>query len=498
MMSWIEALVVLLGVITAISPLRSGIELSPDSVNFVVAAQNLMEHGRFFVFSNWPSHSLLPVVEPFTDFPPGYSLYLLPFLLVFKEPFLAAAVAHAVTIVALFSALVFLFRSLGWPPFLRITGYLVVSVFSTYPILFAHYWTEPLFIASTLMVGACMIRSCRTDKRSLWYWAAAFAFMASSLKIIGAFNLAWFVIPVLRSHHGRRSRSVLAIAACSAPSILWFGRNLFQYGTISHSHLLRALDLNDTLLRPLNFLTDELLRISGPVWPSFVVLAGVVTCIVLPFWTRTGPWTERIATPQGLLVLAVCVHFVGIWALSLVTFFSLLDDRLLSPSITLGMIATLNGIHLVTQGRPRAVRIALLVPPLLFLLNAHHTTRPPSPINSRTFTIPPEAMAWDDIRMRGVLDGASHFYSDRDFRHQLYARIPQRILWDTTILGDEQRIHDLLRTGDRPFFVMHEGSDELQALDSGLARSGIELERTTYPDAGLVVYTLPPSDHRPQ
>ena len=498
MMPWIEALVVLLCTITAISPLRGGIDLSPDSVNFVVAAQNLMEHGHFFVYTNWPSHSILPEVEPFTDFPPGYSLYLIPFLAWFREPYLASAWAHATTILAFFGALSFLFHGLRWHVLLRMAGYLTVTVFTTYPVLYAHYWTEPLFIACTLAVGGCIIRTFRSHDRRPWYWAAAFAFLASTLKIIGVFNLAWFAIPLLRTHHGRTQRAVLAVAACTAPVLIWFARNLLTYGTVSHSHLMGAPDLNDTLLRPIVFLLHDLFRISGPLWPSYLVLLVAVTCFVLPLRRMTGPAIARIATVHGMLLLATCVHLGGIWLLSLVTFFSILDDRLLSPSITLGMIAILNGIHLLSLGQRWWVRTILLLMPFLFLGLSRHTTRLSSPFQMRTFHVPPEAAAWEDIQASGMVDRASHFYSDRDFRHQLYARIPQRILWDTTNVGDEQRIRELLRTGDHPFFVMHEASDELKALEAGLAGSSIELERTIHPEAGLVVYTMPPSTHRQQ
>jgi hypothetical protein len=42
----------------------------------VVAAQELVQHGDLIVFSNWPSGTMVPEIEPFTVYPPGYSFFL--------------------------------------------------------------------------------------------------------------------------------------------------------------------------------------------------------------------------------------------------------------------------------------------------------------------------------------------------------------------------------------------------------------------------------------
>jgi len=487
----IELATVIACTFTAISPLRSGVDLSLDSVNFVVAAQNLIEHGRFFVFSNWPSHSLLPVEEPFTDFPPGYALYLVPFLLIFKEPYLAATVAHAITIAALFGSIFSLFRTLHWPILLRIAGYLIVSVLTTFPIIYTHYWTEPFFIACTLATGTAMIRRTHREDRRNWYWAAGFAFMASSLKYIGVFNLIWFAIPIMHATAGRVQRTLLALTACTAPVLLWFSRNLLTHGWVSHSHLAHVHGSEYTLARPFYFLIHELLRINERLWPSFVVLLFAVVLTLFPFARMKGRWMQRLATPHGLLTLAALTHFWGLWALSLVTSFSLLDDRLLSPSISLAMVVVLNGIHVSVKERTRPIQRMAVLGPFLFLLVAHHTTRPPSPFNSRNFSPPPEAAAWERIKDAGTLDEASHFYSDKDLRHQLYARIPQRIIWDGKYLSDARSIDALLQIGSRPFFVLHHFTDEARVMEQALDGCRTPLKRTTYPEAGLVVYAIP-------
>jgi hypothetical protein len=477
--------------VTALSPLRSGVKLSADPVNFVVAAQNLLEHGAFFVYSNWPSHSLAPEVEPFTDYPPGYALYLIPFLALFKEPYLAATVAHALAVSCFFLGLGFLARTLRWNILLRIALYLAATVFATFQIIQAAYLTEPLFIACTVSLAACTLRIVRNGEARLWWWAAAFAFVASSLKIIGVFNLIWFVVPVMRTSDRRTRNSIVSVVACWLPVLLWFARNQLMYGQISFSHLLGAVELKYTLLCPIHFFMDQAARIAEPWWPSLLVLLIVLLFMAAPLVLAKGSVRQRLSGPQATLCAAFAMHFFGIWIVSLVAYFSHLDDRLLSPSIMLGMVATLNGINEVSRRVMRSARLPLFLAPYLFLALAWHTATPPSPLAHRTFTIPAEAEAFQRIRRSGIIDGASHFYSDRDYRLQLYARIPQRIIWDTAVVATGEGLEQLLRTGTRPYFLMHVDSPEHEALQRGIATSGLLLDRTFDQASGLVLYTSP-------
>lgn len=477
-----------IALVCALSPLISGVEFSPDSVNFVVAAQNFLEHGEFFVFTNWPSHSLLPEVEPFTDFPPGYSIYLLPFLIILKDPFLAATFAQSMAIVAFFISFHFLMAALGWHPILRIAAFIAITVFSTYPLIYSHYWTEPLFLTCTLAVATCMVHARSKNEVKWWWWAALFAFAGSSLKYIGAFNILWFLIPIASRAEQRVQRSSLAVLACTLPIVLWFVRNELRYGRISFSHLLGEPELVHTLLRPFYFLLEDVLRISDVEVLSVIPLLAFLLLLVWPFWYDRKRFPDRLTSVHGMLVIAALGHSMGIWLLSLVTFFSLLDDRLLAPSITLGMVAALNGINEVVRQRQGVQRILVLSLPFVLLLLAHHTTRPILPWDRPAFAQPPEVSAWLDLRSKRGMDSATHFYSDRDFRHQLYARIPQRILWDVDAI-DHVLIDSLLQTGKAPFFVLHTDQQGSLPLISALEQRELGLQRWEYPQAKLIFFT---------
>ena len=484
----------LVAVVTAVAPLRSGIELSHDAVNYVVAAQELVQHGDLIVFSNWPSGTMVPEIEPFTVYPPGYSFFLAPFLMVIQEPFAAAATAHAFAIVAFFLALAFLFYTLELHPLLRIAGYTTITLLVPYPVSFVHFWTEPLFLACTLSGVGCLIMITKCHKRRLW-WAAGMCFLlASTIKFIGALNVIWFVAPVLVATGRRPRKALFAIVACLLPIILWYARNILVYGSLDRFHWNGTHHLDQTLLRPFYLVTHEVLRIAGSVVPSYGLAVLLILLLGLPLVRLNGTWRQRLCSPHAILVGGFSAHFFGIWILSLVTNFSLLDARLLLPSLTVGIIATLSSVDRLLRSVPKAprwhiLRIALICMPFLFLYKSRFTQRPPFPFNERTFRIPSEAADWELIHAAGFVHGSTHFYSDRDLRHQLFARIPQRILWDTTLITKGKAIDDLMRVGHRPFFVMHRVSDELRAFERGMADQATPLVRTEFPHAGLVTFT---------
>lgn len=428
-----------------------------------------------------------PVVEPYTDHPPGYALYIIPFLAFFGDPLLAAAVAHGMAVALFFVSVAFFFHVLGLPYHLRIAGHLLFALLPTFQLVFGNYWTEPLFMATTLAGGAYTVRACSTSTWMNWWLAAICFFLASSLKIVGVLNLTWFLFPLLVTRQARRSKTILAVLACTLPVLIWFTRNQLRYGRISYSHLLGEPDLADTLLRPLYFFRDEFFAVSIAPWSSPILMIAACALLLMPWMFHRGFWREAWRSTHAQLLYVLLVHFFGLWFLSVVTFFSILDDRLLSPSIALGIITVLHAIQIVPKETSKAVRLALGAAPFVFLLLCGHTARPALASERPSAGPLAIAQAWQEIEALGVLANSSHFYSDRDFRHQLYADRPQRILWDTTSLVQPGAMKALLQKGTDPFFVLHANGPELRAVERAMRSDGVGLERLHHPSSGLVV-----------
>jgi hypothetical protein len=103
---------------------------------------------------------------------------------------------------------------------------------------------------------------------------------------------------------------------------------------------------------------------------------------------------------------------------------------------------------------------------------------------------PVEMALWHELEQVEQARLSSHFYSDRDFLHQIFAGIPQRIFWDTSILRDPQAIRALLMSGHAPFILLRQGSWEDGAVGELMASGQVPLERTTFAQYHFVLYSL--------
>jgi len=481
-----ELVLLTLTICVSLAPLLSEVRLSPDSTNLIVAAQNLVENGEFHVNTNWPSKILSPQVEPFTDYPPGYTLFLVPFLTFAKDPLIAAAWAQACSILVCFVGLAFLLRTIKLPFVLRIGGYLLFAALSNFPLIYSYFWTEPLFLGLSLLGGAFALRM--GLDRSPWFttWLAALCFLfASSIKVIGVFNFAWFLVPLLQ-HRPFQWRLALGMAsACTVPLVIWFARNFVVYGQFSYSHRIGETHLKAELLVPLNVITHDLIPVFDERWTGPFML--IILCVILlapltlPKTAVAKAVTVRERSIHLKLVLVLATHFFGIWVLSLISHFSEMDDRLLSPSIAFAVIAGLSGLQRVGEFSGKVLGAIAYSAPFAFLLTAMHVTIPRIGSAVPDFEYPPEAELWDRIDAEGFSTGASHYYSDRDFRHQIFSPLPHRILWDTTAYGSSQAIRALATTGTRPFFIFDTTSVELDLFERALR---------TDPDAYLIPFSI--------
>lgn len=494
----VEVVVLSLAMYVSVAPLLGEVRLAPDSTNLIVAAQNLVENGEFHVNTNWPSRSLTPKVEPFTDYPPGYTFYLVPFLLLLKDPVLAAAWAQAFSILVCFGGLAFLLHSIKLSLVLRIGGYLLFAVLSNFPLIYSYFLTEPLFLGLSFIGGAfALSMGSDRSKRVTPYLAALCFLLASSIKVIGVFNFAWFLVPLVQQRPFRWRLAIGMAVACTVPLILWFTRNLIVHGQFSFSHRIGEIHIKAKLLVPWNVITHDLLPVFNEHWTGPFVL--IILCVILlapliMFRTAGSYVTKAVSDGERSihlkLVLVLTAQFFGIWALSLVTYFSEMDDRLLSPSIAFAVIAGLSGLQRISEVSSPVGRIIAFSSPFAFLFTAMHVTVPRIPIHGADFAYPPEAELWETIDSLGISAGASHYYSDRNFRHQLFSPLPHRILWDTADYSSLKAIRVLATTGTRPFIVFDTTSAELELFEH-VWRTDPEPSIKPIPIKGFVVYYAP-------
>lgn len=533
----------------SIARFLSVLVINPDSTGYITAAQNLIHTGHMFEFANSPSWSLLPAIEPYTEQPPGFPLFLVPFLLIFKGPVAAAAVAQSFAILIFYSAVYALTIDLEAGPFFQVLCALVFTLFWPLQAVFSTAESETLFIALSFLTVHFIVAS-RFSPKIRYYWLAALlcAAAATLTRTVGALMLLVFVLASWRQAKSRWILMALSVIFVVGPWVAWSLRNKILYGSISMTHVVNDHIAFEKLFPELVFLLDLVSRnafvilfmiifvvlclsapLIGPVYPwirqirfsfnhfkihpltillsllgltvTFVSLAAdrlgfggdpeiglkqvAIACLgiviaLLPWWRRTNissyihAWkmnydrnrlnTRPMAT-FGLLFLAGLSHFWGITGLSLVTPFSALETRLLSPSLALLLFSGLAGMYFLLRLVPGKIYLAsiyIIAFSLILLSPFFVTTGLPFQPGIR---IPPEQALWKEIYALPGISKATHFYSDYNFTHQIFGNRPQRIILDVDQIASPGFLSRIMATGQCPFVIVNQGDKMSQLMD---------------------------------
>jgi hypothetical protein len=543
----------------AISVIRalSTFSLSPDSTGYIAAAENLIRTGDLVSNSNSPSWTLEPVSEPYTEQPPGMPYFLVPFLLVLKEPFVGAAAAQASAIILFFVAVYALTNDLQVEPFFQVSCALAFTLFRPLQLIFSYFWSETLFIALTFLAIHFLVLAERNPKPGLYWMKALFMAAAASLtRFIGVFTFGIFVQALLQSRKSRWVRLALSFAFLFGPLIAWGIRNqllfgstsmthvgqediqwekLFQQGIflknfISHNAVIADLILVfificllAPFLRPnfpgrqvwrlkTNFskmhlssifltllgtalvafsLSAEWLGIGGSPGIGLKQVALIVLGVLLVArawigytniieyvrsWKAYNNWDWWKSTPfqtYSLLLFGGLFQFFGITALSIITPFSPLEDRLLAPSLALLLFAFLVGLYHFS----RLVRV-IPYTAIIFLIALIVAAVSPAFVKAEMaftpgFRFPPEQPLWQQINTYPGIKRVTHFYSDYNFNHEIYANRPQKIIVDQEKFKKAGFLKALMGKGNCPFVLVNKGGTMSQLMQQYYKEAGL-------------------------
>jgi len=127
--------------------------------------------------------------------------------------------------------------------------------------------------------------------------------------------------------------------------------------------------------------------------------------------------------------------------------------------------------------------------PFLFLLLSNHVSVIKiEELRSTIPNYPAEMYLWQNIRKLDWISTSSHFYTDHNFKHQIFAGIPQRIIWDELkVLEDPSFMRDLLNR-NRPFLLLSQDSKEKKIIESYIINGQLTLEMIDYADFGFTLY----------
>jgi hypothetical protein len=223
-----------------------------------------------------------------------------------------------------------------------------------------------------------------------------------------------------------------------------------------------------------------------------LVLFVSITVITLPLRINIHGTDMNI---HLTILLGFFFHAVGVYVLSLVASFDHLDERLLSPTIGIFMLAFINGLrHVLEDLRGK---ILLLTTVILLCLTYPSLFQLESPLDRQesnfiSIGYPVEMFLWEELDKMEAIQSSTVFFTDI-FSHQLFTDIPQKLLINhesgITRLQNPEDVRALLEIGQNPFFLFVSGSEADRYLSNTYQQVG--LRRIEFPHLGFVLYSSP-------
>jgi len=430
------------------------LNITPDSASYISTTNHFASTGKFINITNWPSMTLLPIEEAFTDCAPGLPLLLSPILKIVNEPLIAAFVLQSIFLVLFFYYLFKLFEILELKSYSILSGVLLIAFFPmTSKGLYSFYAELPLVVTIFASLYYSLKMSNKNSNNRDFYYLAISLLLGSSFKYIGVFSLG-FVLIFLLNNKELTSKMKIKLALLFAfsgtiPIIVWFARNNYLYGYTTYSHKVgKSIDFNvfDSFLSKLGVMNKYL--------PIVVIISFVFFMLLtlLPIIYKKLSLTKN--TYLGLY-LAFIVNFGGIIFLSMISDFNELGPRLMFPSIV-----TLFVCFIFVMDKLITIKYSKSLFGLIFLISILFTYNQTKALHKLPINLPLEKNISSNIMQNKDLAIATHYYSEFDnYLLQLYINKPIRFIMDSYFdFSDTVEIRKLKETGINPFFVFSDTS----------------------------------------
>lgn len=363
--SLLLALVCLAAVLVVlVSTSRYGIGISPDSVDYVAAARNLLE-GRGLL-----QHDL----TPFVGWPPLFPGLLALMGLAGVDPLLSARFLNAAAFaLIIYLAARWIFRRSGSFPLALVFS---ISLLVSTPLLYVSKmaWTEPLFILLILLFLLTFERYFATGSRWALTLTSGIAALLCLTRYAGVAVILTGVVFLLLDRtppFRRRVPTALYFAILAGlPLCLWFARNLAVSSTLAGARYPAEFGPERNLLGAVAHVAYWVVPYAFPktarVIVGTVVISALAVAVLKSAFGRAGE-RERARAAETHRVLVFMLVYSGylVVSASLVAF-DVIGDRLLSPIYVPWLVLSLSAIWPLVRpagpGRaaPRALAIAAL------------------------------------------------------------------------------------------------------------------------------------------
>lgn len=426
--------------------------ISPDSSNYITAAENLAKHNSLFVYANWPSKTFEPKTEAYTDYMPGLPMITSLFFLFTDNPDYVMLVSYSIFIIVFFAAAYYLMQEIKLNYFLQIIFLLFITFAEPVKFIFSHFWTETLFSAFTILTVLFAIKLTQKDEKKYWIYGCIASALSAFIKMYGILNCSFFIVPFF-IHKKKIKDLALFVLLSAMPVILWYIRNKISFGYFTYSHNLFGVFNSYNVTRPFKYV---LFLLGNDKTANAVLLILLCVCLapsVLKFKNLISG--NRIYFIWRLLAVGLIINFIGIYFLSLVSSFDYLESRLLAPLFILFFLllfVSLQIIYELFKGRMQMIEYSVLALPLiLFVVNPLFQKNFVYNINTN---YPAEHVLWNELHQKEFVKNSSHFITDLDYTHQIYSEMPQRIILKDFMFLNIAFISKITGIGKTPFIIL--------------------------------------------
>jgi 4-amino-4-deoxy-L-arabinose transferase-like glycosyltransferase len=337
-------------VLVVLSTRRDGLDLSPDSVAYLAAADGVANGAGVVGLDGAPQSLYAPGLPWLLALPAAHGVAVE-----------AARILNLVTLATVVLGLGWwLDRWLRRPVAVAAAGAAATAA----PLLAVHgwLWSEPLYVLLTAAYLAVLVRIATPGPRATrWIVAAGLLAAAATLvRYVGASVLPVAAVVLLARPVPWRQRVLGTVAfgiAYAVPVGAWLARNAELTGDVAGERVpnaVRATDvLHDGVLTVVRWLTPAGLPLTLRLW-SCALLAVAVAVLAGRVWaTRSvDPRARVLAVPVGYAVLG----FLALFVMTARANVNELGPRLLSPLVVPGIAALAVSADLALDRLPRLGR----------------------------------------------------------------------------------------------------------------------------------------------
>jgi hypothetical protein len=201
----LELLIVGVICVLAVLAWLGNLGLSQDSTGYITASENLIRTGRLSVFVNMTNWINDPAVLPYMEQPPGFPLFLAPFILIFRDPLVSALIAQCIYLVLFYLFIYLIIIRLQFSLLLRIVALILFTFLKPFWLIHNYFWTETLFIALSIGAGYFAIGLFNEPNRKRdWVILIVLMTLTSLIRYTGVANLA-LIAPILLKRDSLRA-----------------------------------------------------------------------------------------------------------------------------------------------------------------------------------------------------------------------------------------------------------------------------------------------------